>query len=105
MAKSRGIKFVEVIEPAAVSGGSELLTSMSVTVRGCRPVMQAAADSTGSASVEGLVRAGLPWLSRVGSYNLSLAVEGKGLLLCAFTFPVQNAVGEVALTRPARRRC
>jgi D-3-phosphoglycerate dehydrogenase len=85
LAKSRGIKFVEVIEPAAVSGGSELLTSMSVTVRGCRPVMQAAADSTGSATVEGLVRGGLPWLSRVGSYNLSLAVEGKGLLLYANT--------------------
>ena len=85
LAKSRGIKFVEVIEPAAVSGGSELLTSMSITVRGCRPVMQAAADSAGSASVEGLVRGGLPWLSRVGSYNLSLAVEGKGLLLYANT--------------------
>ena len=84
MAKSRGIKFVEVIEPAAVSGGSELLTSMSITVRGCRPVMQAAADSTGAATVEGSVRAGVPWLSRVGTYNLSLAVEGKGLLLCAF---------------------
>ena len=85
MAKSRGIKFVEVIEPAAVSGGSELLTSMSVTVRGCRPVLHAAADSNGAASVEGLVRGGLPWLSRVGSYNLSLAVEGKGLLLYANT--------------------
>jgi D-3-phosphoglycerate dehydrogenase len=83
LAKSRGIKFVEVIEPAAVSGGSELLTSMSVTVRGCRPVMQAAADANGAATVEGGVRAGVPWLNRVGSYNLSLAVEGKGLLLCA----------------------
>jgi len=83
VAKSRGIKFVEIIEPASVSGGSDLLTSMSITVRGCRPVMKAAADANGAATVEGGVRSGVPWLSRIGTYDLSLAIEGNGLLLCA----------------------
>ena len=81
VAKQRGIKFVEVIEPTMRGGGPDvLLSSMSITIKGARPVLAAAADASGAVSVEGCVRAGSPWLSRVGTYDLSLAVEGPLLL-------------------------
>ncbi len=92
IAKQRGIKFVEVVEPGAGpgassgDGGGALLTSMAVTITGARPLLKAAAVDGGNAvTVEGVVRGGQPWLARVGSYDLSLALDGTGLLLYANT--------------------
>jgi D-3-phosphoglycerate dehydrogenase len=89
-----GLKFVEVIEPASGGNGEALLSAISVTIKGARPVLQAAVDAAGGVTVEGTVRAGLPWLSRVGAYDMSLAIEGPLLLYANTDQPgIIGAVG------------
>jgi D-3-phosphoglycerate dehydrogenase len=80
IAKQRGIKFTEVIEPAVGGSSDAVLTSMAVTIKGAKSMLAAATDASGAVTVEGTVRAGSPWLARVGAYDMSLAIEGPLLL-------------------------
>lgn len=77
LAKNRGIKISEV----TVRGeGSEVLSSMSVALGTANTRFSAAVDKAGHIYIEGQVRNGSPFLTKIGSFDVELAVSGSVLL-------------------------
>eukprot|EP00199_Chlamydomonas_sp_CCMP681_P000211 CAMPEP_0119102720 /NCGR_PEP_ID=MMETSP1180-20130426/1359_1 /TAXON_ID=3052 ORGANISM="Chlamydomonas cf sp, Strain CCMP681" /NCGR_SAMPLE_ID=MMETSP1180 /ASSEMBLY_ACC=CAM_ASM_000741 /LENGTH=582 /DNA_ID=CAMNT_0007087047 /DNA_START=100 /DNA_END=1848 /DNA_ORIENTATION=+ len=77
LAKNRGLKITEV----TIRGeGSEVLTSMSVALGSKSAKFSGAVDKTGRVYVEGQVRNGQPFITKIGSFDVELAVTGSVLL-------------------------
>lgn len=78
LAKGRGLRISEV---TVRSDGSDVLTAMSVSLGASKARFSAAVDKTGRIYVEGTVRAGRPYLTKIGGVDVELSVEGS-VLLC-----------------------
>jgi len=57
------------------SDGKDVLTSMSVSIGTNASKFSAAVDRTGRIYIEGGVRAGLPFLTKIGGFDVDLAIE------------------------------
>ncbi|GBF92593.1 D-3-phosphoglycerate dehydrogenase, chloroplastic-like [Raphidocelis subcapitata] len=78
LAKSRGLRISEV---TVRSEGESVLSSMSVSLGAGKSRFSAAVDKTGRIYVEGTVRNGRPYLTKIGGFDVDLSVEGS-ILLC-----------------------
>ena len=78
LAKGRGLRIAEV---TVRSEGADVLSSMSVALGAGKAKFTAAVDKTGRIYVEGTVRAGRPYLTKIGAFDVDLSVEGS-ILLC-----------------------
>ena len=78
LAKGRGLRISEV---TVRSDGADALSSMSVSLGAGKAKFSAAVDKTGRIYVEGTVRAGRPYLTKIGGVDVELSVEGS-VLLC-----------------------
>ena len=78
VAKQRGLRITEESQP---SEGTGLLTSVVLSLSGVEPKFSSARDSKGVVTVEGAVRYGVPYLTRVGDFLVDISLEGS-VLLC-----------------------
>lgn len=78
LAKSRGLKISEV---TVRSEGSDVLSSVSVALDTDKASFSAAVDKTGRIYIEGGVRQGNPYLTKIGGFDVELAAAGS-VLLC-----------------------
>lgn len=78
LAKNRGLRISEV---TVRSEGSDVLTSMSVALGTSKSKFSAAVDKTGRVYVEGQVRSGEPFVTKIGSFDVELAVLGSVILV------------------------
>jgi len=77
LAKNRGLKISEV----TIRGdGADVLTSCSVSIATSSSKFSAAVDRTGRIYIEGSVRNGTPFITKIGNYDVELAVAGSVLL-------------------------
>lgn len=60
---------------------SDVLSSMSVAIGTSDTKFSAAVDKTGRIYVEGAVRSGTPFLTKIGGYDVELSVTGS-VILC-----------------------
>ncbi|GBF97167.1 D-3-phosphoglycerate dehydrogenase, chloroplastic-like [Raphidocelis subcapitata] len=79
LAKGRGLRISEV---TIRSEGADALTSMAVSLGAAKSTFSAAVDEkSGRIYVEGTVRAGRPYITKIGGVDVELSVEGS-VLLC-----------------------
>ncbi|KAG2492034.1 hypothetical protein HYH03_009763 [Edaphochlamys debaryana] len=78
LARTRGLKLTEVHVRAGE--GPEVLTGMSVALGTSHSTFSAAVDRTGRIYVEGKVFRGSPFLTKIGNFDVDLAVAGSVLL-------------------------
>lgn len=78
LAKNRGLRISEV---TIRTDGSDVLSSLSVALGTGKAVFSAAVDKTGRIYVEGGVKNGTPYLTKVGGFDVELAMQGS-VLLC-----------------------
>jgi len=78
LAKNRGLKITEL---TVRSEGSEVLTGLSVGLGTSKSKFSAAVDKNGRIYVEGNVKNGTPYLTKIGSFDVELSVQGS-VLLC-----------------------
>ncbi|KAI8477119.1 MAG: D-isomer specific 2-hydroxyacid dehydrogenase [Monoraphidium minutum] len=78
LAKSRGLRIAEV---TVRSEGTDVLSGMAVSLGAPRAKFSGAVDKDGRINIEGTVRAGRPYLTKIGSFDVDLSVEGS-VLLC-----------------------
>eukprot|EP01025_Chloroclados_australasicus_P038196 TRINITY_DN3914_c0_g1_i6.p1 TRINITY_DN3914_c0_g1~~TRINITY_DN3914_c0_g1_i6.p1 ORF type:complete len:251 (-),score=26.68 TRINITY_DN3914_c0_g1_i6:426-1133(-) len=78
LAKNRGLRISEV---SIRSDGKDALTSMSVSIGTSDSRFSAAVDKTGRIYIEGGVRAGLPFLTKIGGFDVDLAIEAGDVIL------------------------
>ncbi len=60
---------------------SDVLSSLSVSLGTGKSTFSAAVDKTGRIHVEGTVKAGTPYLTKIGGFDVELAMQGS-VLLC-----------------------
>ncbi|GAX81228.1 hypothetical protein CEUSTIGMA_g8660.t1 [Chlamydomonas eustigma] len=77
LARNRGFKVFEV---TVYSDGSDILTSMSVSLGTNASKFSAAVDRASRIYVEGQVRNGAPFITKIGNFDLELPVQGCVLL-------------------------
>lgn len=73
-------RFCPALLPALLSY-SDVLSSLSVALGTGKAVFSAAVDKTGRIYVEGGVKNGTPYLTKVGGFDVELAMQGS-VLLC-----------------------
>lgn len=74
-AKNRGLRVSEV----TVRGeGNEVLTSLSVSLGTAKSKFSGAVDRTQRIYIEGQVRNGIPFITKIGSFDVELAVTVSG---------------------------
>eukprot|EP01023_Acetabularia_acetabulum_P044097 TRINITY_DN4420_c0_g1_i1.p1 TRINITY_DN4420_c0_g1~~TRINITY_DN4420_c0_g1_i1.p1 ORF type:complete len:619 (+),score=148.23 TRINITY_DN4420_c0_g1_i1:67-1923(+) len=78
LAQNRGLRISEVI---LRSDGKDALSSMSVSIGTSESKFSAAVDRTGRIYVQGGVRAGLPFLTKIGGFDVDLAIERGDVIL------------------------
>lgn len=78
LAKNRGLRISEV---TIRTEGSDVLSSLSVALGTSKSTFSAAVDKTGRIYVEGSVKNGTPYLEKIGSFDVELAMQGS-VLLC-----------------------
>eukprot|EP00882_Tetradesmus_deserticola_P003397 GHRQ01003593.1.p1 GENE.GHRQ01003593.1~~GHRQ01003593.1.p1 ORF type:complete len:538 (+),score=268.66 GHRQ01003593.1:261-1874(+) len=78
LAKNRGLRISEVTIRAE---GSDVLSSLSVALGTGKSTFSAAVDKTGRIYVEGTVKNATPYLTKVGGFDVELAMQGS-VLLC-----------------------
>lgn len=78
LAKNRGLRISEV---TIRTEGSDVLSSLSVALGTGKSTFSAAVDKTGRIYVEGQVKNGTPYLTKVGGFDVELAMQGS-VLLC-----------------------
>lgn len=77
LAKARGLRIVETVVPA---DEGEILESIEVSIGTSTSKFSSAVDG-GRIRVSGAVKGGLPFITRIGSFNVELAIEGEVLLV------------------------
>ncbi|GFR44138.1 hypothetical protein Agub_g5304 [Astrephomene gubernaculifera] len=78
LAKNRGLKLTEV--NVRSGEGNEVLSSMSVSLGTSASRFSAAVDKTNRIYVEGKVMNGTPFLTKIGNFDVELAVQGSVML-------------------------
>ncbi|KAF6266588.1 D-isomer specific 2-hydroxyacid dehydrogenase [Scenedesmus sp. NREL 46B-D3] len=78
LAKNRGLRISEV---TIRTEGCDVLSSLSVALGTGKATFSAAVDKTGRIYVEGTVKNGTPYLTKVGGFDVELAMQGS-VLLC-----------------------
>jgi D-3-phosphoglycerate dehydrogenase len=78
VAKQRGLRIAEERVP---SERGELLSSVAVQLSNTDTRFSSSRDTTGSITVEGCVRNGVPYLIRVGNFAVDISLEGP-VLFC-----------------------
>lgn len=78
LAKNRGLRISEV---TVRTEGSDVLSGLSVALGTNRSTFSAAVDKTNRIYVEGTVRSGTPYLTKIGGFDVDLSVQGS-VLLC-----------------------
>jgi len=79
VAKQRGLRITEQSVPSQVA--EVLISSVSVLVSNTETTFSSARDAQGSIAVEGCVRNGVPFLTRLGAFPVDISLEGP-VLLC-----------------------
>lgn len=74
VAKGRGLR---ITEEKVSSGGADLLSSVVVTLAGTSTNFSSAKNKAGDIVVEGAVRYGVPYLTRVGDFAVDISLEGS----------------------------
>lgn len=74
VAKGRGLR---IIEEKVGSGGRDLLQSVVITLQNSQTQFSSAKDKQGDIVVEGAVRYGVPYLTRVGDFTVDISLEGS----------------------------
>ena len=77
-AKQRGLRITEERQPTE---RDEILTSVSVALANTETRFSSCRDSSGAIAVEGCVRFGVPYLTRVGNFAVDISLEGP-ILFC-----------------------
>ena len=78
VAKQRGLRIAEERLP---SDRDEVLSSVAVQLAGTDTRFSSCRDDQGNISVEGCVRYGVPYLTRVGTFQVDISLEGP-VLFC-----------------------
>lgn len=78
LAKKRGLRIVETVVPAE---GETVLESIELAVGAGKSKFTSALDLSGRISVAGEVKNGVPFLTRIGSTDVDLAIEGEVVLV------------------------
>ena len=78
VAKQRALRISEERVPA---DGTDVLASVAITLPGAQPLFSSARDGKGALVVEGSVRYGVPYLTRVGDFPVDISLEGS-VLFC-----------------------
>ena len=77
-AKQRGLRITEETIP---SGRGEVLSSVALQLANTETRFSSSRDAQGSIAVEGCVRYGVPYLTRVGNFQVDISLEGP-VLFC-----------------------
>ena len=77
-AKQRGLLITEETIP---SGRGEVLSSVALQLANTETRFSSSRDAQGSIAVEGCVRYGVPYLTRVGNFQVDISLEGP-VLFC-----------------------
>ncbi|KAG1676733.1 hypothetical protein FOA52_005022 [Chlamydomonas sp. UWO 241] len=77
LARSRGMRLSEV---TVMSDGPDVLTTLSISLGTNESVFSGAVDRAGRIYVEGQVRNGSPFLTKIGNFDVELSVLGSVLL-------------------------
>ncbi|KAF5842120.1 D-isomer specific 2-hydroxyacid dehydrogenase [Dunaliella salina] len=77
LAKKRGINVAEVTESGT---GNDVLSGMGIKIQTTNTKFSGALDK-GAISLQGSVRNGIPFLTRIGSFDVEVALEGSLLLI------------------------
>ncbi|KAG2434634.1 hypothetical protein HXX76_007528 [Chlamydomonas incerta] len=80
LARNRGLRITEVSIRAGGDGAAEVLTSMSVALGTADSKFSGAVDRTNRIYVEGRVVGGTPFLTKIGNFDVELAVQGSVML-------------------------
>lgn len=78
VAKQRGLRITEESIP---SDRGEVLSSVCIQLANTETRFSSSRDSHGSITVEGCVRYGVPYLTRVGNFQVDISLEGP-VLFC-----------------------
>lgn len=78
LAKKRGLRVVETVVPAE---GTAALAGLEVSIAAAKPAFSAATGPGGAIALAGAVKAGKPFLTRIGLFDVDLAAEGEVLLV------------------------
>jgi D-3-phosphoglycerate dehydrogenase len=78
LAKNRGLKISEVTKAAE---GTDILSSMSVTIKSKTSLFSGALDGDKGIVVEGSVRGGQPLITKIGTFDVELSVKGSIILV------------------------
>ncbi|MCO5613102.1 hypothetical protein L7F22_067376 [Adiantum nelumboides] len=79
VAKQRGLKILEERQPS--DGALEVpLEAMEVKIAHAESKFASALSDTGEITLEGKVKGGIPYLSRVGTFDVDISLEGSVIL-------------------------
>lgn len=78
LAQNRGL---QISEMTIRSEGRTILTSMSVAISSKSSRFSAAVDQSNRIYVKGCVKEGVPWLSKIGKFDVDLTMYGSVLLV------------------------
>ena len=80
LAKKRGLRITETVVP---SDGESVLSSIELAVGARKSKFSPSLDAQGRISVAGTVKSGVPFLTKIGTTDVDLAIEVGGWWLCA----------------------
>jgi D-3-phosphoglycerate dehydrogenase len=78
LAKKRGLRIVETVVP---SDGTGVLDEIEVAIGSNKSKFSSAVTPAGRITVAGTVKSGTPFLTRIGAFDVDLAVEGEVVLV------------------------
>ena len=79
LAKSRGLRIIETVVPADTG---DILDRIDVVLGSSASTFSSAKDESGRIAVGGTVKTGgLPFLTRIGTFDVDIALEGEVLLI------------------------
>ena len=78
LSKARGLRIVETVVP---SDNPDILECIDVVVGSSASKFSSAKDESGRIAVGGTVKGALPFLTRIGTFDVDLAIEGEVVLV------------------------
>lgn len=78
LAKKRGLRIVETVVP---SDGDDVLAQIEVAIGTNKSRFSSAVNTQGRIAVAGCVKAGNPFLTKIGNFDVDLSVEGEVVMV------------------------
>ncbi|PSC74816.1 D-3-phosphoglycerate dehydrogenase family [Micractinium conductrix] len=78
LAKKRGLRITETVVPA---DGDSVLNEIEVSIGTNKARFSSAVDKSGRITVAGCVKSGAPFLTKIGTFDIDLGIEGEVVLV------------------------